>query len=84
MHHGTALDLLDELTSVLARFSGYPSRLENALANARGGALDWVTKPMIDSYHTVWFELHEDLLATLGRRRSDDTDSERIEQRERR
>ena len=21
---------------------------------------------MIDSYHTVWFELHEDLLATLG------------------
>jgi hypothetical protein len=25
---------------------------------------------MIDSYHTVWFELHEDLLATLGRQRS--------------
>ena len=24
----------------------------------------------IDSYHTVWFELHEDLLATLGRERS--------------
>ena len=21
---------------------------------------------MMDSYHTVWFELHEDLLATLG------------------
>jgi hypothetical protein len=21
---------------------------------------------MIDSYHSVWFELHEDLLATLG------------------
>jgi hypothetical protein len=20
----------------------------------------------MDSYHTVWFELHEDLLATLG------------------
>ena len=25
-----------------------------------------MTKPMIDSYHSVWFELHEDLLATLG------------------
>ena len=25
---------------------------------------------MIDSYHTVWFELHEDLLATLGIERS--------------
>jgi hypothetical protein len=21
---------------------------------------------MIDSYHTVWFQLHEDLLNTLG------------------
>jgi len=29
---------------------------------------------VIDSYHTVWFELHEDLLATLGRRRGDDVD----------
>jgi hypothetical protein len=25
---------------------------------------------MIDSYHTVWFELHEDLLSTLGIERS--------------
>ena len=30
------------------------------------GDTDWFTKPMIPSYHTVWFELHEDLLATLG------------------
>ena len=32
----------------------------------RRGETDWLTKPIIDSYHTVWFELHEDLLATLG------------------
>jgi hypothetical protein len=25
---------------------------------------------MIDSYHTVWFQLHEDLLNTLGIDRS--------------
>jgi hypothetical protein len=25
---------------------------------------------MIASYHTVWFELHEDLLCTLGIERS--------------
>jgi hypothetical protein len=25
---------------------------------------------MIESYHTVWFELHENLLATLGIQRS--------------
>ena len=28
--------------------------------------VEWFTRPMIDSYHTVWFELHENLLATLG------------------
>ena len=32
----------------------------------RAGDTDWFTKPMIASYHTVWFELHEDLLCTLG------------------
>ncbi len=25
---------------------------------------------MIESYHTVWFELHENLLATLGIQRA--------------
>ncbi|MDQ1375434.1 MAG: hypothetical protein QOJ09_2772, partial [Actinomycetota bacterium] len=29
--------------------------------------------PLIDSYHTVWFELHEDLLSTLGIERGSET-----------
>jgi hypothetical protein len=28
---------------------------------------------VVDSYHTVWFELHEDLLCTLGLERSSET-----------
>ena len=32
----------------------------------RAGDPDWFTRPTVDSYHTVWFELHENLLATLG------------------
>jgi hypothetical protein len=36
----------------------------------QGGDLDWFTRPMIESYHTVWFELHENLLATLGIQRA--------------
>ena len=36
----------------------------------RAGERDWFAKPMIDSYHTVWFQLHEDLLNTLGIERS--------------
>jgi pyruvate,orthophosphate dikinase len=58
------------LAAVLERFGGYGERFATALDRIRGGDLDWFTKPMIDSYHTVWFELHENLLATLGIQRA--------------
>ena len=54
------------LADVLARFDGYGDRFAGALARVRAGEVEWFTRPMIDSYHTVWFELHENLLATLG------------------
>jgi hypothetical protein len=62
--------ILDDLEATLGRFRGYRERFDNALARVRAGEIDWFAKPMIDSYHTVWFELHEDLLATLGLERS--------------
>jgi hypothetical protein len=55
-----------ELGRWFHRFSGYGPRFATALENLRAGDRDWFTKPTIDSYHTVWFELHEDLLVTLG------------------
>ena len=54
------------LGEALARFTGYGPRLANAIDRVENGDRDWFAKPMIDSYHTVWFELHEDLLVTLG------------------
>ncbi|MEI7592835.1 MAG: transcriptional regulator [Actinomycetes bacterium] len=63
-----------ELAAVLDRFSSYGPRLECALANVQAGEVDWFTKPTIDSYHTVWFELHENLLATLGIERGNEPD----------
>ncbi|MDQ3108180.1 MAG: MarR family transcriptional regulator, partial [Actinomycetota bacterium] len=59
-----------DLASALERFCDYGSRFANALERVRAGERDWFAKPMIDSYHTIWFELHEDLLATLGIERS--------------
>lgn len=55
-----------DLSGALARFSVYAPRFDSAFEKLRGGDLDWFTKPIMESYHTVWFELHEDLLATLG------------------
>ncbi len=54
------------LADGLARFAAYGRRLAAARRRVESGEHDWMTKPMIDSYHSVWFELHEDLLATLG------------------
>lgn len=59
-----------DLAGVLDRFGEYGPRFSTALDRVRAGDRDWFAKPMIDSYHTIWFELHEDLLATLGIERS--------------
>jgi hypothetical protein len=54
-----------ELSSAMLRFQRYRTRLADALGRAKAGELDYVTDATA-SYHTVWFQLHEDLLATLG------------------
>jgi hypothetical protein len=56
----------EQLTAALERFAGYPERYAAALGRAASGERAWIAQPKIDSCHTVWMELHEDLLATLG------------------
>jgi len=65
--------LCEQLTSRLARFDGYATRYSAALARVDAGERRWVDSPEIDSCHTVWIQLHEDLLATLGLPRGTDT-----------
>lgn len=48
------------------RFGVYGERLESALERFGGGDARYVGDPGIDSFHTVWFECHEDFLLTLG------------------
>jgi hypothetical protein len=62
--------ILVDLASAIDRYGCYPPRFANALARLDAGALEYFTKPIIDSYHTIWFELHEDLLSSLGIERS--------------
>lgn len=52
------------------RYGRYGDRLELAIRRVAAGEPDWFTSPRIDSYLTVWFELHEDLLLSLGIPRS--------------
>ncbi len=55
------------------RFAGHERRLRFALRQVIDeGAADWFTSPRLDSYHTVWNQLHEDVLLALGRARADE------------
>jgi hypothetical protein len=55
-----------QLDAVLERFRGYLPRFAGALDRVLAGDTTWVDRTGADSCHTVWFELHEDLIATLG------------------
>ncbi|MEJ1086728.1 transcriptional regulator [Microbacterium sp. Mu-80] len=63
---GALTPLVARLTDMLTRFAGYDTRFEAARSRAQGGQNEWVDRSDIDSCHRVWFQLHEDLLATLG------------------
>jgi hypothetical protein len=64
--HQAVLPVCDDLAGALPRYRPYRPRLDAAHRRVRAGEAEWLTRPLIDSYHTVWFELHEDLLVTLG------------------
>jgi hypothetical protein len=64
--HDRVEPLCDDLAGALERYRPYREQLSRAVEKVEAGERDWFTKPRLPSYHTVWFELHEDLLTTLG------------------
>ena len=57
--------LESHLADVLPRLGGYRARFLTALFRADDDPT-WLAGTSVDSCHRVWFELHEDLLSTLG------------------
>ena len=68
--HGDALEAVAVAASTADRFSTYALRLDASLARFDGGDDTAFLRPMADSYHDVWMELHQDLLVTMGRERA--------------
>ena len=69
--HERADPILRQLAGGADRLDLYRQRLEAAYDRALGGETDHVSGVRVDSYHNVWFELHEDLLRMLGREREE-------------
>jgi DNA-binding MarR family transcriptional regulator len=70
-----ARPVCERLGAALERYRPYGPRLGHAVERVRAGDTDYFTAPVMPSFHTVWFELHEDLLATLGLDRSAEADA---------
>ena len=68
---------LTPVESASRRLTGYRSRLARALELARGGDQRYVASPRVDSFHGIWFELHEDLIQLAGRTRAGEVDAGR-------
>jgi len=64
-------NIIDKLSSDIGRLNIYKKKLLKALEKAEDGDIQWVSDAKIESYHTIWFELHEDLLRICGRDREE-------------
>lgn len=60
---------LEQLSAAVNRLGLYGDKLELALDKAEHGEHRWISEVELPSYHSVWFDLHEDLLCILGRAR---------------
>jgi hypothetical protein len=67
--------LLENLGKTVPRFGAYRGRLTDALDKV-GEDRQWLASPRCDSYHTVWMQLHEDLLTAVGVNRADEEQPE--------
>ena len=66
---------LSGAADIVPRFQSYVDHLAAALDRVAEGERKFLADPQSASFHTVWFECHEDYLLTLGR----DRDSEEKE-----
>ena len=64
--HARVTPIVEQAAAQLPRLAAYSTKLSAALDKVKAGDTAWLTRPLIDSYHTVWFELHEELINAVG------------------
>ena len=69
--HEEFLPVMERIEAAVPRLGSYRRRFAHAVERIDAGDPDYVTRPDKDAYHTLWFELHEELLQLLGRQRAE-------------
>ncbi|MGW8815626.1 MarR family transcriptional regulator [Gordonia terrae] len=75
--HVSVLPLTERIAAVAPRLAHYGRRLKAADEKISLGESIYVARPITDSYHTVWFELHEDLIGLAGLTRAEEASAGR-------
>ena len=70
--HSAIGPVLRRMAAIEARLGGYRPRLQEALDKFDDGESNWLASPLMDSYHTVWMQLHQELILMLGLTRAED------------
>jgi hypothetical protein len=64
--HQNFRPLVLQIIEIAPRLAPFADRFDRAITAVQQGDHTYVARPMMDSYHTVWFELHEELIGLLG------------------
>ena len=67
--HRRTVDVLEKLSKVLPILKTYITRLNRALNLVMRGEIEYLSGVDVQSYHNIWFELHEGLLRLSGLKR---------------
>jgi len=70
--HDTVMQIVADASTQVPRLGNYGTKLAGAWERVKAGDVAWLTRPIADSYHTVWFELHEELIGAAGLSRQEE------------
>ena len=70
--HSAIGPVLRRLGVIDESLKAYRPRLQAALDKFDNRENNWLASPLIDSYHTVWMQLHQHLILMLGLTRAED------------
>jgi len=68
--HRETMELMPRICACVPRLEPFKMRFARAAAAVSAGDGSMIASPLKDSYHTVWFELHEELIHLSGRNRA--------------
>jgi pyruvate,orthophosphate dikinase len=70
--HPAVQELVARATELVARLSPYRARFDTAMEHLQRGDEKYLVSVTLDSYHTIWFQFHEELIEMAGRTRADE------------